>query len=387
MVEKDETALRLNPHVVALPPYNAGLGIDAARAQSGRDDVARLASNENPDGCSPQVTETLRAMAWTPSRYADPACGALREALARHLQVLAERIVVGNGSEELIAAVSRAALPAGASVVTVVPSFGLHEIEPLACGASVVKVPMSARLGFDVAALQAALAATPALCVLSTPWNPVGPALSQPQFAQLIASVRPGTLLVIDEAYFEYGDESVPDALRLLRDSGLSWVVLRTFSKAYGLAGLRVGYAVCSHRQIARAMASAKTPFSVNAAAQAAARAALADQDWMRASVARLRAERERVQAGLRRQGWRVAPSQTNFLFIDTRQGSVAVAERLLREDGIIVKAWREPGYAQFLRASIGTPRENDRFLAAMQALAVSSSRVPVPADAPRGTA
>ncbi|MDO5086285.1 MAG: histidinol-phosphate transaminase [Comamonadaceae bacterium] len=380
MAEEEATRLQFNPHVWALPPYNAGMSVSDARALSGRDDVARLASNENPEGCSPKVAEVLREMAWEPWRYADPACRALRAALARHLRVDADHIVVGNGSEELIAAVSRAVLQPGAQVVTVAPSFGLHEIEPLACGASVVKVPMSDRLTFDVPALQAALAAKPALCFLSTPWNPVGPALSEAQLARLVASASPETLLVMDEAYFEYADEQGPDVLQALRASGLPYVALRTFSKAYGLAGLRVGYAICSHRQIARAMANAKTPFNVNAAAQAAAQAALADQAWMRASVQRLRAERERVRAQLGQQGWRVAPSQTNFLFVDTRQNSVDVAERLLRAHGIIVKAWREPGYEQFLRVTIGMPPENNRFLDAMRALATPSAMPELPA-------
>lgn len=359
-------ALKVNPCVAALPPYNAGMSLTRARALSGRDDLARLASNENPDGCSPAVLAALADGGFEPWRYADPACTALREALADRIGVAAEVIVVGNGSEEMIAAISRAVLVTGTQVVTVVPSFGLHEIEPLAAGASVLKVPMTAAAGFDLTALEAAIAAGPRVVFLSSPWNPVGPALDRPALQRLIDAVPQGTLFVLDEAYFEFSD--APDGIAMLRDSGIAHVVLRTFSKAYGLAGLRVGYAVCSDPELARVIAAAKTPFNVNGAAQRAAIAALADEAWMKASVAGIRAERDRVAAGLAALGLHAAPSQTNFLFFDTGRDSAEVAAALLLE-GIIVKPWREKGYENWLRATIGTPAENDRLMAALRKL------------------
>lgn len=363
-----DDGLAFNPHVGALPAYNAGMNIAVARRIAGRDDIARLASNENPEGCSPEVMKVLASPAFEPWRYADPACAALREALAAKLQVNVDEIVAGNGSEELIAAVSRAFLVPGTTVATVLPSFGLHEIEPLAAGAQVVKLPMSAALGFDLDALEAAIAAGPRIVFLSSPWNPVGPALSAADLRRLLKAVKPGTLFVLDEAYFEFADPGSVDGLGALRDSGVPHVVLRTFSKAYGLAGLRVGYAVCSDARIARLVAAAKTPFNVNAAAQLAAIAALRDEAWMRASVARLRAERVRVAAALRALGLRVAPSQTNFVFFEVPADSAALATELLRK-GIIVKAWREAGYERFVRATIGSPADNDRLLAALATL------------------
>ena len=176
----------------------------------------------------------------------------------------------------------------------------------------------------------------------------------------------PGTLFVLDEAYFEYADQTAPDGIEMLRDSGIAYVVLRTFSKAYGLAGLRVGYAVCSDAEIARVIAAAKTPFNVNGAAQIAAVAALKDQAWMTASVARMIAERSRVAAELSELGFTTAPSQTNFLFFDTGRDSSKAAADLL-SDGIIVKAWREFGFTQWLRVTIGTPAENDRLIASLR--------------------
>jgi len=362
--------LAFNSNVAALPPYNAGMNVAVARSISGRNDIARLASNENPDGCSPAVLAALASPDLEPWRYADPACTALRGSLGARLGVEADTIVVGNGSEEMIAAVSRAVLVTGTAVVTVVPSFGLHEIEPLAQGATVIKVAMTAELGFDLVALEQAISASPRIVFLSSPWNPVGPALDRAALERLIAAIRPGTLLVLDEAYYEFADASCPNGLEVLRQSGIPYVVLRTFSKAYGLAGLRVGYAVCSDAELARVIATAKTPFNVNAAAQASAIAALGDEDWMLASVARLRGERERVAASLAALGFKVASSQTNFLFFDCGGDSAALAAALLQQ-GIIVKAWREKDYERYLRVTIGTTTDNDRLLAALEAMVV----------------
>lgn len=358
----------VNPHVAALPPYNAGMSLAKARALSGRDDIARLASNENPDGCSPAVMAALVSGAFEPWRYADPACTSLREALAQRVNSDPEAIVVGNGSEEMIAAIARAVLVPGSHVVTVVPSFGLHEIEPLAAGAVVQKIPMTDDANFDLGALERAILDRPRLVFLSSPWNPVGPALDVAALRRLIAAVQPGTVFVLDEAYYEFADASLPDGIETLRSSGIAHVVLRTFSKAYGLAGLRVGYAVCSDRALARLIAAAKTPFNVNGMAQLAALAALSDESWMRASVQRLRVERERVATALAEMKLRVANSQTNFLFLETGRDGADVAAALLAE-GIIVKPWRESGYETWLRATIGTPRDNDRLIAALKAI------------------
>lgn len=366
-----QSGLEFNPNVAALPPYNAGMAIAVARQIAGRDDIARLASNENPDGCSPKVMQALASTAFEPWRYADPACTALRAALAARLSVPAEQIVCGNGSEELIAAISRGLLVPGSSALTVVPSFGLHEIEPLAAGAHVVKLPMTAQLGFDLDALEREIAAGPRVVFLSSPWNPVGPALDRAALQRLLAAVRPGTLFVLDEAYFEFADPEGPNGIELLRASGVPHIVLRTFSKAYGLAGLRVGYAVCSDTEIARVVTAAKTPFNVNAAAQLGAVAALEDEAWMHASVARIRLERARVVDALTGLGLRVADSQTNFVFFDTQADSATWATALLHE-GIIVKAWRETGFEQFMRATIGHPAENDRLIAALGKLVAS---------------
>ena len=367
--ERDQSmadTLRLNPNVAALPPYNAGMNIAVARSKTGLSEIAALASNENPYGCSPNVSAALTEL--NPSRYADPACVILRDALSKKLDVSGDRIVVGNGSEEMIAAVCRAVLRPFSTVATITPGFGLHEIEPRANGAKVVKIPMTNDLRFDLEAIAIALRKKPSIFFISSPSNPVGPALDQNQLSRLITAVPKETLLVFDEAYFEFCDEQTPDGLKALADSAISYVVLRTFSKAYGLAGLRVGYAVACDERLARAISSAKTPFNVNAAAQLAAVAALNDETWMRVSVASVVAERNRIAGEIASLGLFAPESQTNFLFIDVGCDSSIAFDHFLSH-GVIVKPWKEPALASFIRVTVGLPVENDRFLEALRLL------------------
>ncbi len=355
-----------NPHVAALPSYNAGLPVAVAREISGHDFIARLASNENPFGCSPKVMQALASSAFEPWRYADPAARDLRAALGKYLGVDPADIVCGNGSEEMIAAISRAFLTPGALAVTVVPSFGLHEIEPLAAGARVIKVPMTKDLTFDIPAIEDALAQKPQVFFISTPSNPVGVTLDLASLERLATANGPSCLFVLDEAYREFTEPGFPDGLEVLRRLGVPHVILRTFSKAYGLAGLRVGYAVTSNPEMARVINAAKTPFNVNAAAQLGAIAALEDEAWMKDAVGRINAERERVRKILDGMGIWMAQSQTNFLFLDSKGDSAEAAQFLLRE-GVILKGWREKGYERFLRVTIGTTEENEKFIGAFK--------------------
>lgn len=363
----EENALPSRPEVAALPVYNAGISASVARQLSGRQDIAALASNENPYGVSPSVTIALRTI--DPSRYSDSSASALRHALSKKLDVGVERITCGNGSEELIAALCRAYLQKGDVVLTVSPCFGLHEIEPMAAGAEVDKVPMTEELDFNIDVLEEKLARRPKIVFISSPSNPVGVALALPALERLLAATLPGTLFVLDEAYLEFIDADYPDGLKVLENwRGLSWVVLRTFSKAYGLAGLRVGYGITSNAGIARAMRSTLTPFNVNSVAQAAAIAALEDDGWMCDATTRIKADRIILTERLRKMDVRVVPSQTNFLYLDLGKESAPVAKALLQK-GIIVKPWMEANYTNFLRVSIGTAKDNERFVQELKPL------------------
>lgn len=357
------------PEVRELPVYNAGLSSVLVRERYGVTHVARLASNENPFGASPEVARALTKLATDVSAYPDAACTALRAALADHTHVSADRIIVGNGSENLLEVICQALLSPGDLVTTVIPSFGLHEIYPRMMGARVDMVPVTSALEFDLPALAASLARQPKLLMVSNPSNPVGCTLDAAAFMQLIDAAPADCVLIVDEAYYEYAAmrPDFPDALALLPTQSRPWIVLRTFSKAWGLAGLRVGYGLASDPSVIGLLHRVRAPFNVNLAAQTAACAALTDVAHMEYSVARTNARREELATALRARGLFVAPSAANFLFFDLGRPNGPVAEALLQR-GVIIKPWKEPGYERFLRVTIGSDEDNALFLSALDA-------------------
>ncbi|KXU82539.1 histidinol-phosphate aminotransferase [Paraburkholderia monticola] len=368
MTPTDALIQALRPDILGLPAYNAGLSAAHVRQQFGLTRIAKLASNENPFGASARVDAALaRALADGVAIYPDPACGALRAALAERFGVDGARLVFGNGSEDLLSVAAHTFLARGDEVVTVVPSFGLHVICPQSVGARVIAVPMRG-LEFDVDALCAALTRRTRMLVISNPSNPVGCTMDAAQIKRLLSCVPPGTLVLWDEAYYEYASATpgYADCLALLAESGLPWLLLRTFSKAYGLAGLRIGYGLASDARLTDLMNRVRTPFNINHLAQCAALAALADTAHVEASVEHVSAERERMRAALVALSYAPARSCANFLFFDAHEDALALSQRLLRE-GVIVKPWREPGYTGCVRVSIGSREDNDMFIDALE--------------------
>ncbi len=358
------------PEARDLPAYNAGLSSDAVRRRFGVDHIARLGSNENPFGPSPAVGATLATLAQSVGQYPDANCVALRAAIAARTGVPTDAVVIGNGSENLLELLCLAFLSPGDRVVTLLPSFGLHEIFPRMMGAQVDMVPVTTAMEFDIEAWRAALAGgarAPRMAILSNPSNPVGCMLDGDAFDRIVAAAPPETLLVIDEAYYEYArlTPGFPDALAALRRQPRPWIVLRTFSKAWGLAGLRVGYGLASHAELVRMLDRVRTPFNVNLAAQVAALAAWEDPDHMAASVRTTVDQRDRLAGQLRALGVTVAPSAANFLFVNVHRPNGPVAEALLSR-GIIIKPWKEAGYETFIRVSVGVEADNGRFLGAL---------------------
>ncbi|GAB3626482.1 histidinol phosphate aminotransferase [Pandoraea terrae] len=357
----------VRPEVLGLPPYNAGLSTEYVQAKYGVARVAKLGSNENPLGPSEAVARALQASAASVALYPDPSCTQLRDALATHLDCAPERLVFGNGSEDLIAIAAHALLAPGAEVVTIVPSFGLHILYPVSVGATVRAVKMRDDFSIDVDSIIAALTPNTRMVLISNPSNPVGVTIAPADMMRLFAAIGPETLLVWDEAYYEYAaaDPGYADCFALLRDVRCPWLVLRTFSKAYALAGLRIGYGVASSPAVVDVLNRVRTPFNVNRLAQVAALAALDDTDHLARSVAHVVAERERMRSHLQAIRYVPAPSAGNFLFFDAHEDATALAERLLGH-GVIVKAWREAGYTQCLRVSVGSRIDNDLFLTAL---------------------
>jgi histidinol-phosphate aminotransferase len=359
------------PEVRELPAYNAGLSSEVVRQRYGVTHVARLASNENPFGPSPAVTRALVDLAASAGIYPDANSRALRAAIAARTGAQAGEVVVGNGSENLLEVLCQAFVSPGDRVVTLVPSFGLHDIYPRMMGARVQLVPVTPTLEFDVGAWCAALgngAQAPKLAMLSNPSNPVGCMLDAQAFRRLVQAAPRETLLVIDEAYYEYAllTPGFPDALAELRAQQRPWIVLRTFSKAWGLAGLRVGYGIASDEKLVQMLDRVRTPFNVNLAAQTAALAAWSDPAHMEMSVRETVAQRDALAAQLRALGVVMAPSAGNFLFLNLQRPNGPVTEALLAR-GVIVKPWKEAGYEHFIRVSIGSAEDNALFLQAFK--------------------
>jgi histidinol-phosphate aminotransferase len=356
--------------VAAAPSYNSGLTIDELVRRYNPPRISKLGSGENPFGASPRIDEALAAL--DVSLYPDPTGLALRAALAERLGVSSGRVVLGNGSEDLIEVVCRAVLRDGDEVVTLYPSFPLHEIYPGLQSARVTRVAVRSDFSIDETALHATVARAPRMLMFANPMNPVGSFLDRDAFARLCAILTPSTMLVLDEAYVEYADPArFPDALAMLADVGSPFIVLRTFSKAFGLAGLRLGYGVTSDDELTEVLDRVRTPFNVNSVAQLMGLVALADNDHVDKTVRHNSAERERVSLALTRLGARVAPSQGNFLFFSLGRPSVDLAEHLLTQ-GVIVKPWHQDGFSDFCRVTLGSADANDHFLDALEVVAKS---------------
>ena len=353
--------------VRALPNYNAGLSSETVRQRYGLTRIAKLGSNENPLGAAPAVAAAIASAGADCAIYCDPQCAELRSALAIELNVDPAYLVFGNGSEDLLGILARTFLDHGDEVVTVLPAFGLHLIYPQAVGAEVRGVPLLADGSFDVDGMITALGPRTRLLMFSCPSNPVGSILFTAELQRLLDALPEHTLLVFDEAYFEYAqvEAEYPDCLALLQASGKPFVLLRTFSKAYALAGLRVGYGITSDPLLSELIDRMRTPFNVNRVAQAAAVAALADNQHLQRGLELVASERRRMCAALHEMGLKVAPSWTNFLVFETSHEAEVVNERLL-QFGVIVKPWRDAGYTGYLRVSVGSTEDNDMFLEAL---------------------
>lgn len=360
------TSNPIRPDVAALPDYNAGLALDRFRAIYGIEARAKLDSNESPLGPSPAAIEAIKAAASGIGRYPDASDQALREAIAAANDADPDTVILGNGSEDLINAIFRAVLRSGDEVVTICPSFGLHEFGARAVGAHVHKVAFNPDWSFPVEQMLRATGAKTRVLIFSSPSNPAGPAITRDEFARLIAGVPGHVLVVFDEAYREYlASGAVFDARSMMRDAGLRWISLRTFSKAYGLAGARIGYGICSDPALTRALRKTRNPFAVNALAGAAALEALRDADHLDRNVALTIAERSRVAQALRDAGHAIAPSEGNFLFFRT-PGKAADFTEALRRQGVLIKAWQEEPFLDWARVTIATPDENNIFLTAL---------------------
>ena len=369
------------PAVRELSPYVPGKPISELERELGIHDIVKLASNENPYGPSRQTLAAMRAALEDVWLYPDGGCHDLKHGLAQHLGIDAACLTLGNGSNDLLVLLAEAFLTPAHSAVYSQYGFALYPLVTRETGAQPIEVPALGNasdmpLGHDLAAMAAAIRPNTRLVFIANPNNPTGTWAAPSAIKALLERTAPTTLVVLDEAYFEYGHP-------LGTQDGVAWlaehpnlVVLRTFSKAYGLAGARVGYAI-SHPEVAEVLNRLRPAFNVNSLAQVGALAALTDQAHMRGAVSRTMRELSRVQAELKRLGLWTAPSAANFVLLRLDAPAAPVFERLLRR-GLIVRPLAGYGLKNCLRISIGLPKDNDRLLATLpQVLAAGATQVP----------
>ncbi len=367
--------------VRGIAPYTPGKPVDELARELGLADIVKLASNENPLGARPAALAALQAALAQSWVYPDGSGHALKQALATRLRVAPAQLPLGNGSNDVLVLLAEAFLSPGTDAVMSQYCFAVYPLAVQATGARLVAVPAhpashaTMPLGHDLDAMLAAVTPATRLVFIANPNNPTGTWVSAAALEAFIARVPAGALVVLDEAYFEYAvDAGCGDGIAwLARYPNL--VVVRTFSKAYGLAALRVGFAA-SHPEVADVLNRIRQPFNVNSLALAGARAALADRDHVGRAVALVAAERPRLAQGLVARGFTVLPSAGNFVLTGCGGGARAGAhnESQLRQ-GVKVGADGHNGHAQCLRITVGRESDHTRLLAAIDAWLAGGAR------------
>lgn len=359
----------VNPHIRELQAYVPGKPLEELERELGLTDSVKLASNENPLGPSPKAMAALHDAVGSVFRYPDGASYALRRALARHLGVEQGQLVFGCGADEILELLAKTFLRPGDEVVYGWPSFAMYPIVTRGMGATPVAVPLDDDLTYDLPAILAAIGARTRMVILCNPNNPTGTSFGAAAFADFVADLPDDVVLAIDEAYFEYvrrGD--FPESIELTRRRP-GTIVIRTFSKIYGLAGLRVGYGICD-LELAGYLERARHPFNVNRLAEVAALAALGDVEHVERTRALNDAGARFLTESLQRLGCRVWPTDANYLLVEIGPDYY---DKLLRE-GVIVRPMRGFGLESHLRISIGTAAENERLIKAIERIREAGS-------------
>jgi histidinol-phosphate aminotransferase len=362
-------------HVRSLSPYIPGKPIEELERELGIRDIIKLASNENPFGPSPHALAAMHATLGDAWLYPDGSGHQLKHKLAAKLGVDAAQITLGNGSNDVLVLIAETFLKPGLESVYSQFAFAIYPIATQATGAKGVVAPATPKdspmpFGHDLAAMQRAITTNTRVIFIANPNNPTGTWVPAGELRRFVSDVPPGVIIVIDEAYFEYaGGLDIQNAVSWIADFP-NVIVVRTFSKAYGLAGLRVGYAV-SHPSVAAMLNRVRQAFNVSSVALAGSTAALDDDAHVSAAVKIAVAERQRVAAALNAAGTKTVPTAGNFLLIEAGPQAMRRYEALLRE-GVIVRPVANYALPEHLRVTLGTVEQNDRFLAAWRKVLVA---------------
>lgn len=358
--------LRVPSHIASIKPYEPGKPLDELEREYGISDSVKLASNENPLGPSPLAVNAMEKAMGNLHRYPDGAAYLLNEKLAGHLNVPRNAIVLGNGSDEIIGMLTRALLQSGDEAVLPKPSFLMYDIMIRCADAKPVYVPLNG-LAIDLDRMAEAITAKTRLIFVNNPNNPTGTIVTKNEFEAFLKKVPEGVVVVMDEAYIEFArDERCASGLDYL-DGPVPVVTLRTFSKAYGLAGLRVGYGVMPV-PLQDLLNRVRQPFNVSSLAQIAAVHALDDTAFLEKTLQVVHEGLDYLYQEIDKMGLRYFPTQANFFLIDVGQDAAVVFENMLRQ-GVIVRSMVSYGFPQYIRINAGLPVENRRFIQALKAV------------------
>ena len=349
----------------AIKLYVPGKPIEEVKREFGLTDVIKLASNENPLGASPKVLAALHTALDEINYYPDAQSYYLREALNRRLGLPADQIALGNGADGLIREVCVAYLEEGDEVIVSRSSFPVYDVSTQVMGGRLIKTELKSN-GLDLAAMAAAITPRTKVIFVCNPNNPTGTIVTAPEVEQLMARVPDRVLVIFDEAYYEFADSSeYPDSLRYVREGRKNVVVMRTFSKVYGIAGIRLGYALACP-EVMTALLTVRESFPVNRLAQAAGLAALEDDEFLRRTVEMNHAGRLYLYREFERLGLSFTRSHTNFVLVRVGPQAGKLFQALLRQ-GVIVRPCTGYDLPEYVRITVGTSEQNARLIRALE--------------------
>lgn len=366
---QDFIKAKARPEIFTLKPYVPGKPIEEVKRELGLEDIIKLASNENPLGSSPLAVKAVQADLGMMHQYPDSNCYNLKVRLAAFSGMDQSGILIGNGSDEILMLLATALLNRGDQIIFAQPTFSEYQFTAKIMGAQCIEVPLK-NYTHDLDSIVKAITDRTKIVYICNPNNPTGTIVTGREIERFMACIPEDILVVFDEAYAEYVEsEDFVSGLKYVEE-GRNAIVLRTFSKIYGLAGLRVGYAFTTPN-IARAVEMIKEPFNVNTLAQVAALAALDDEEHVRRSQETNSIGKKYLYSELDKMGLFYVPTEANFILLDTRKNCQEVFQAMLQK-GVIIRTGDNFGYPEFIRVTVSCRGDNERFIASLkQVLAV----------------
>lgn len=359
--------LNIPKNIKEIKPYPPGKPLDELEREYGITDSIKLASNENAWGPSPKVVRALRAELLNLHRYPDGSCYYLTQALSEKFGVEPEEVVIGNGSNEIIEFLVKAFVREGDEVITSHPSFLMYQKFVQVRGGENFVVPLKEDMSHDLSVIVDIISEKTRLIFIDNPNNPTGTIIPPVELYRFLSEVPEHVIVVLDEAYIDFMDKELRvDVFSLLknREGRCPVVFMRTFSKAYGLSGLRIGFALMA-REIAECLHKVRQPFNINQMAQVGALTALEDEEYYQQTLNRTAKAIEFLSEKVDALGCESHPTQTNFFLIDVKGSADKLYQAMLHE-GVIVRSMSAYGYENFIRITVGTEEENNRFVKAM---------------------